>query len=146
MSFTLWNKLNFNAKSKTTLNSFKSFLKKRDMPKKLYYYGERRIAIIHAKIRMGCSGLNSHLHVCLMLHVTDDPSCVCGAEIESPKHYFLYCPRYIGQRNKLINSLMRCTPVNINIILFGNNDVDFDTNKEIFRAVHQYIKDSNRFT
>ena len=143
LSFNFWNNLNSIAKSKITLCSFKSFLKKRDKPKKLFYYGERNIAIIHARIRMGCSGLNSHL--CLMLHVINDPSCDCGAEVESPKHYFLHCPRYIGPRIKLLNSLGRYTAVNINILLFGNDELDLRTNKLIFKAVHLYIKESHRF-
>ena len=70
---------------------------------------------------MGCSALNSHL--CLLLHVKPSPDCVCGASIESPKHYFLQCPRYTGIRNELKTEITNVTDCNISTILFGDPDL-----------------------
>ena len=76
LAFKFWNLLPVEAKTKPTLNSFKFYLKKKDKPKKLYYVGNRMLSVYHARLRMGCSSLNSHL--ALILHVKDNPSCTCG--------------------------------------------------------------------
>ena len=144
LSFSFWNELDVEAKSKLNLASFKSYLKKRDLPNKLFYYGERKVSAVHARLRMGCSSLNSHL--CLILHVKDNSGCVCGANLESPGHFFLHCPLYDGLRQSLIDSIERYTACNINIILFGDKNLPLGENISIFRAVHRFIKHSNRFT
>ena len=92
---------------------------------------------------MGCSALNSHLS--LILHVQDNPGCASGKKIESPSHFFLHCPFYHGQRKKLVNNIRKYTDCNINVILFGDKNLTFEENKAIFKFVHIYIKNSNRF-
>ena len=96
MAINAWNSLPLQAKNKPSVKAFKSFLKKKEKSKRnlLYYFGNRKIGIHHARIRMGCSLLNSHLSK--ILHVIEDPSCKCGFNIESPRHYFLECPIYAG--------------------------------------------------
>ena len=94
-------------------------------------------------MRMGCSPLRSHL--CFLMHVIPDPSCECGALIESPKHYFMKCPLYTGSRDKMMRKIEQVTDYNINIILFGNKELSYEENKLIFKSVHEYIKESGRF-
>ena len=139
----MWNSLSIEAKSKPTLSSFKYHLKKKDKPNKLFYYGDRLPSLIHAKIRMGCSNLNSHL--ALILHVKDNPCCSCGFHIESPKHYFLNCRLYAGPRAKMLESINAITDCNINILLFGDNNLNYALNCTIFQSVHKFIKNSRRF-
>ena len=140
----IWNLLSNDKKSKLTLSSFKFQLKKKDKPKRIYYYGSRLTAIHHARLRMGCSLLNGHLS--LILHVKDDPNCVCGLVVEKPKHYFLECPLYAGPRVDLITEIARITDCNVNILLFGDNTLSFDDNKTIFQSVHKYIHATKRFS
>ena len=101
------------------------------------------MAAVHARLRMGCSSLNSHL--CKMLHVIDNSDCACGALLESPSHYFLHCPFYNGPRQKLLNIIEWYTACNINVLLFGDKNLTLEENKIIFTAVHQYIRSINRF-
>ena len=92
---------------------------------------------------MGCSLLNSH--VSLLMHLTDDPSCICGSAVESPTHYFFECPLYAGPREELIDSVSAYTDCNINVLLFGNKNLTLNQNKKIFQSVHKYMNDTHRF-
>ena len=92
---------------------------------------------------MGCSSLNAHLS--LILHVKDDCRCACGHSVESPKHYFLECPLHAGPRADLMQTINEITDCNINILLFGNKELNFEQNCIIFQSVHKFIKDTNRF-
>ena len=139
----LWNLLPNGSKTKPTLLSFKSHLKKKEKPKKLYYFGNRKLSVHHAKIRMGCSNLNSHLS--LIIHVKDSPACSCGFPVESPKHYFLNCPLHARPRAKLLRSISEFTDCNINVILFGDRNLSLECNKNIFQSVHNYMKETKRF-
>ena len=100
-----------------TISRFKSNLKPEDKSRKIFYYGDRSINVIHARLRMRCSPLKSHL--CLLMHVIPEANCECGALIESPRHFFLECPFYTGSRNKMIRKIENVTDCDINIILFG---------------------------
>ena len=142
-SIKLWNNLQIEQKLKPTLSVFKSTLKTPNKTNKLFYYGDRKLSVIHAKIRMGCSPLNSHMSI--IMHIKDNPSCICGANIESPAHYFLQCPLYAGPRISLLENINRLTNCNINIILFGDKNLTFKENKTIFKSVHNFIRDSRRF-
>ena len=93
---------------------------------------------------MGCSGLNAPL--CLLLHVIDDPSCACGNPVESPRHYFLECPLYSRPRAELIQTVSDITDCNINVLLFGDGNLNYDQNAIIFQSVQKFIKCTNRFT
>ena len=145
MSINVWNSLPMRAKIKPSIMSFKSYLKRNEKSKKnvLYCYGKRENAIHHARLRMGCSLLNGHLNK--MLHVIDNPRCECGFHIESPKHYFLECPRYAGPRVSLIEGINQLTDCNVNVILFGDRKLNLENNLLIFQSVHDYMKETKRF-
>ena len=108
----------------------------------LYHYGERKCNIIHAQLSMQCSDLKVHL---LALHVIDDPICACRIGIEDTSHFFLHCPLYYTYRLDLMNSVNAVSKFEINILLYGDDELDFESNKQIFSAVHDYIKASGRF-
>ena len=78
-----------------TLFTFKCSIKKNQPEANiLFYYGQRWPAIHHARIRMGCSLL--HYDLCYSVHVIEDPSCSCGAVLETAQHYL-----YATQRQRL---------------------------------------------
>ena len=143
LSINLWNQLPNEIKGKPTYTTFKSHVKKKDVDKRLFYFGKRYNQIIHARMRMGCSALNSHLFY--FLRVIDSPQCRCGFHLESPSHFFLHCPNYAVQRVELLNVITNITDCNINTILFGDKDCSYDQNIIIFSAVHKFIENSNRF-
>ena len=108
----------------------------------LYNYGRRKFNIIHSQMRMCCSNLSAHLN---LLHVTDDPMCICGQGIEDNEHFFLVCPLYYDIRNALLAGIrLICQPA-LEVILFGSSICDIGANKCIFDAVHCYIDKSGRF-
>ena len=91
----------------------------------MYNYGKRGINIIHAQMRMCCSNLRAHLY---MLHVTDDPICVCNQGIEDNHYFFLLCPLYVNMRNIVLASISLICEPNLETILYGNDDCDLNTN------------------
>ena len=92
---------------------------------------------------MHCSSLRAYL---VELHVLHDPACICGFENEDNDHFFLHCPLYHEGRLKLMNHVNRFSTFELDILLFGDNNLDVETNCKIFQAVHEYITDSKRFT
>ena len=138
----LWNLLEINHRE--GIGEFKIILKQSIPERKvIYFYGERWPSMHHAKIRMGCSSLNYDLGY--KLHVSNDPSCPCGAPLETALHFFLHCPRYTNIRFDMINEIEKQSRCSLDIILFGNNEVDAKKNIAIFDAVHNYIQKSKRF-
>ena len=55
----------------------------------------------------------------------------CGYTAETSEHFLLHCPLYNSIRNKTINKLNE-NERNINTLLFGNDQLHLETNKEIF--------------
>ena len=142
-SVNIWNTLDQEIKDCPSISAFKNKVKLKDEKFNLFLLGKRKHQIWHAKIRMGCSGINSHL--CHFLHVIDSPECPCGFACESPAHFFLNCPLYAAHRINMINVITAITDCNINIILFGDKNLDLLDNWIIFEAVHNFMEESNRF-
>ena len=110
----------------------------------LYFsVGSRFANILHARLRQNCSSLNCDLFRC---NLNDSCYCDCGNYVESCEHFFLHCKRYVLHRTILLNKIvdLNLQPC-IDIILYGNPNVEYDTNCQLFTAVHKYILDSRRF-
>ena len=113
--------------------------------KKLYHFGSRATNVKHSQMRMECSKLNSHLFH--NLHVINSPSFNCGYNVENNKHFLLDCPLYIIQRQKMFQQLQNFIDINelnIEILLYGSNDYDYITNRNIFEIVHDFINGCDR--
>ena len=123
-------------------NSFRSKITAIVNCSDLYYVGLRNFNIIHAQLRMNCSNLNAHLH---SLHVIDSPACVCLYREEDTAHFFLDCPLYYIQRLALRNTVLRFSHFRLETLLYGDDNLDYETNVAIVLAVHEFIKDSERF-
>ena len=94
-------------------------------------------------MRLGCSGLKAHLH--FNLHVEDNPTCRCGAEIENPEHYFLHCQQYVAPRIHLLNAISRLAAPSIYVILYGDPILSTNDNIKISLSVQKYIEITERF-
>ena len=123
--------------------SFRSILNAIDNCSKLYYIGIRKFNIIHSQLRMNCSNLNAHLYG---LHVIDSPACACSYSTENVEHFFLDCPLYSTQRLILRDAVSEFADFTVHNLLFGDDTIDFNNNIEIVLAVHDFIKDSERFS
>ena len=140
----LWNKLPVNTQNIPTYESFKNHLRnKLDPANELYYYGERWPSVHHARMRIGCSKLNSDLFY--NLHVINNPTCQCGALAENPYHYFFECANYQDQRDSLFQSISDINDIQLNTLLFGNPELSLVQNQTIFEAVHKFINSTKRF-
>ena len=91
---------------------------------------------------MNCSNLSAHL---FSLHVVNSPACICSHKAEDTTHYFLDCPLYYTQIMILRNAVTRYTQFDLKILLYGDSGIDHDRNAVIVQAVHDYIRDSERF-
>ena len=137
-----WNELPINIRSSTSIGIFKRCIRDNtNKPPDYYHFGPRKLQILHARLRTGCSMLKSHLFA---KNVIDSPACDCGG-VENVQHYFFECPFYHIIRTHLINSVSTICPPSVNVFLYGNSSLSTNLNKTIFQHVQTYIDDSKRF-
>ena len=56
------------------------------------------------------------------------------------------CEMYTNQRVKFFRSTRFVHPLSIDKVLFGDSNISIEENISLFKAVHQYIKDTSRFS
>ena len=144
----LWNKLDLNIRQSPTILAFKMQLQKlyfqNVKPPVYYFYGDRLLSILHARLRNKCSALRADLH---KVNLVYDAYCTCGYKSESVEHYLLYYNNFITQRNVMINELTHLDiPVTVDLLLFGNDSLDIDENCSVFSIVQKYIKETKCFS
>ena len=84
---------------------------------------------------------------------TLNPFCLCGLDLKTNMHFFLYCPLFTNQRRTLlsmvndIDSSLTNTNDSIltHILLFGKASLDISANTLILNATMNYIISTNRF-
>jgi hypothetical protein len=144
-----WNNLPLDTRQIESHAAFKTkLLHNKPTVNKLYYMGDRKINIAHARLRMGCSLLNYDLH--FNIHVVNSPSCACGYQFETIKHLIFDCPLYIRIQHKLFENIMQQTNikkehVNTDMLLHGDHNLDFDTNQKIYKLFQIFLLESERF-
>ena len=142
---TLWNDFSDDINSLQSLSQFKFRILQTfhvsDVPKH-FFVGKRHLSVVHTIIRNRCSNLNFDL---FSNYISQNASCKCGYDQEDAEHYFFRCTQYAIQRNNLFQALRRFHPLNINILLYGSDNLSFEDNSLIFRTVQTYIKYTERF-
>ena len=129
-------------KQSTSVASFKYQLNKatqRRAPPKFFSAGSRLGQILHARIRMACSSLNSDLY---RKNIVPSPSCACGG-FESAYHFFFICPKYNATRERYLEALLRNHTTHD--LLFGKDTATDEENEALFLKVQDYILKSKRF-
>jgi hypothetical protein len=146
----LWNSLLQTTREAITKFSFKNrYLKEFPRPStnRLYNFGTRRQNIAMAKMRIGCSLLNSDL--CNNLHVIQDQNCPCIMGVpETAKHFLTECPWYMIHRIEMYAKLFdipNLPTINEELLLFGDKTLTDTTNLLIFTYVHHFISKTSRF-
>ena len=137
-----WNELPEQTRNSPSLNIFKNGLKSNLItPPRYYNTGKRLGQIYHAGQRTACSPLRQHLH---SENIVDNPYCTCGDREDT--HQFLFvCHQYTDLRRDLLNSVSSiCQPI-LNVLLCGDITLTFVQNKQIFKAVQEFIIKSKRF-
>ena len=80
--------------------------------------GERKLSVLHARIRNSCSDLTCDL---FQNHLTDDKKYTCGHDNETALHYFFECNDYSHQRIIMFHQTRNFHPLSFNAVLFGKN-------------------------
>lgn len=141
-SVSLWNNLDPSIRNSPTIASFKRQIKTDIVKAPLYYgTGTRKLSILHTRLRHQCSSLNADL---ARIHVVNNPMCSCGSPYEDAIHYFMECPKYQNERTNLYSKLVNID-INIETLLFGNDDYSDNQNSAIFEDVRVYIRQTKRF-
>ena len=137
-----WNTLPESQRNSLTITSFKYQLNQPNsyIPK-FSYVGERRVQILHTRLRTKCSSLNYYI---FSKNLTDSPLCRCGS-VENTEHYLLQCRLYHQSRTEMLNSISQVCHVTLDVLLFGDSSMSNEANTTIFLSVQKFIKDSKRF-
>ena len=137
-----WNELPEQTRNSPSLNIFKNRLNP-DLitPPRYYNTGKRLGQIYHARLRTACSPLRQHLP---SKNIVDGPYCICG-DIEDTLHFLFVCHQFSDLRRDLINSVSDICQPNLNVLLCGDISLTFDQNKQISKAVQEFIIKSKRF-
>ena len=140
-----WNSLDINIRQETNLLKFKNHLKANSpittVPKH-FFVGDRRLNILHTRLRRKCSSLNSDL---FRVNLNNLPNCRCGNASEDATHYLLHCKLFTQQRSKLFQSLSSFPIITLDLLLFGNPELPYSINESIFHNVQKFIKETKRF-
>ncbi len=143
-SLRLWNSLRPEQRTIPSYQTFKqSQTRVNSIVPKYYLIGSRKTNILHTKLRHRCSPLNADLY---RVNLSNDPGCECGYPLEDSLHYLLECPRFSVCRNQNIGQLRQIgIEPDIEILLFGSDNMSEESNTTIFKHVHNFILHSNPF-
>jgi hypothetical protein len=139
-----WNELDQRIKDAPSTTAFKNRISKGPfLPDPLYYFGKRRSAVHHTRLRMGCSALRKHLH---RINLVTSATCACNLEDEHPYHYLLVCPLYATHRVTMLETVNQVAYPNLKLLLYGDQSLPREANQTVFSAVQRYIDETNRFS
>ena len=140
----MWNSLDNSIRNSYTVPKFKSMISPSNYRIPVHFsYGERKLNIIHTRLRNGCSALNADL---FRVNLVQSPACRCSYPVENAIHYFFDCTLYTDHRTVFFNNLTKFQIIlDTNVLLNGSNLLTFDENQDLFKCVQDFIKISNRF-
>ena len=127
----LWNFLHESLRNSSSLISFKYQMKREliDVQKvpPYYIYEDRYLSVMHSRIRNNCSNLLNALY---LNYLTMNPLCSYNQEIENAEHFF-YRSKYANERLRLFHETREYHPLNINMILFGDERLSLESNTKL---------------
>jgi hypothetical protein len=136
-----WNSLSQTIKDSESLPTFKHLLNSSRIIPSYFYSGERKLQLLHARLRTNCSTLNLTL---FQRNIIESPQCICG-DIESIYHYLIACPAYRQIRMQLFEVINPIRPPTVKLLLNGDPTLPDQANEIIFKAVQMFILQSKRF-
>ena len=104
-------------------------------------WGDRKLNVIHSRLRNMCSSLNADLH---LVNLKLSPACICGHGFEDCIHIFFECLFCNENRVILFNKLKNYV-VTIELILAGDENLTPNQTIEIFSVVCSFIRSTQRF-
>ena len=88
--------------------------------------------------------MQSSLSTTAFKNIVDSPYCTC-VSIEDTNHFLFVCHQFTDLRRNLIISVSDICQPNMNVLLCGDISLTFDRNKQIFKAVQEFIIKSKSF-
>ena len=139
-SIRAWNDLPDDIQNASSVASFKYKLNRNlKAPPKYYNAGSRKGQILHARLRLECSSLNSDLY---QKHIVPSASCQCGG-FESAAHFLFTCPIFMNARQSYLpGNLGNFTAKEL---LFEKENATEQDNQSLFLQVQDFIVKSGRF-
>lgn len=150
----LWNLLSPEVRNCQNVAVFKKRLIKWNnylVRNRLYYFGDRYLAVLHTRLRLGNSALNYNLY---RMNCVPSPLCACGISNETVEHFFLHCDRFAAARNILLTSAAQIVGITwsnasnrtkLNFMLNGIPSKSLCVNSLLFTIVQTYIAETKRF-
>ncbi len=132
-----------------TIDSFKARYKRDHLrtTNPLYKLDFNNGNIHHTRLRLGLSHLRSHL---FSHNLIDNPICQFCTD-----HYILRCPTNNNVRVRFLMDIANLFEPQyiaslddakiVDIFLHGDNNLNFEVNKQLFAMVHAFLIDSKRF-
>ena len=148
-SISAWNSLDIELRNSPSLASFKYQLKKHQNNSSVptyYQTGSRYLSVLHARIRNNCNNSSNLLSDLYINHLSPSPTCSCSEEVDDADQYFFNCPNCNNERDALLRATRDFYPLDIYILLFGDEYLTAEENTIIFTAVQTFIKDTRRLT
>ena len=151
-----WERLDPEIRLSSSVNIFKKRLLSiiRPPPKSVYRIHDPIGLSILTQLRVGLSKLNSHKFK-HNFRDTLNPLCPTNDGVEDTEHYFLLCHTYDASRRDLLNSVKAILLSHglislsneelLKVILYGHEQLPFDSNAQILTATLKYIQASKRF-
>ena len=137
-----WNTLPEDTRKSSSIASLKRHLNTNvTLPPRHFYEGKRLGQILHCRLRTNCSALNQHL---FSKSIVQCSLCACGL-VEDTGHFLLYCPLYLNHRDDMLRSINHLCQPSLNILLYGDPNLNDNDNKQIFLSVQKYILNTKRF-
>jgi hypothetical protein len=136
-----WNMLPNEIRTAGTLEAFTEGLPKRERKPKHFNAGTRKGQIKHARLRLRCSKLNTHLYE---KNLTDSDLCQCGKSKETVKHFLLECEKYEETRDDMYRELDTAKIMTCEMLLYGSDDLTLTENTYLFETVQRYIIKTER--
>ena len=136
-----WNILPREMREARTIEAFSEGLTKRERKPVYFNAGTRKGQIKHARLRLRCSKLNTHL---FERNLTETDMCNCGKSKETVKHYLLECENYDEIRDEMYRDLDMTTTLTSDMMLYGSDDLTQNENKIMFETVQKFILKTER--
>ena len=134
----------------TRMSSVLKFI--RPEPNSNYNTNDTKGLKLLTRLQLGLSHLGDHK----LRHNFQDcvsPMCSCGQGTETKTHFLLHCPNnhcakktFFHKINELSGNISRQSESTVTkILLFGDNKLDFETNKILLKSTIEFISLTERF-
>ena len=150
-----WNSLDINIRNSSSITVFKKELLKfiRPEPNSTYNIHDTKGLKLLTRLRLGLSHLDDHK---FRQNFQDCVSsvCSCGEDIEKITHFLIHCFNHPCARKTLFHKITQVSgtisreshSTITKILLFGDNKLDFETNKILLMSTIEFVSLTERFS